>query len=79
MVFKISNDAPLSFFLKIFFGIVFKPFGISFHIMVHMGFFNFIQGPLRDLIKNSRSSFFAGTHIIVCPTVIYYTVMPTNQ
>ena len=51
MVFKISNDAPLSFFLKIFFGMFFKLFRISFHIMVHMGFFNFIQGPLQDLIK----------------------------
>ena len=51
MVFKTSNDAPFSFFLKVFFGMFFKLFGVSFDIMVHMGFFNFIQGPLRDLIK----------------------------
>ena len=35
MVFKISNDAPLSCFLKVFFGMFFKLFGVSFHIMVH--------------------------------------------
>ena len=74
MVFKISNDATLSFFLKIFFGMFFKLFGVSFHIIVHMGFFNFIQGPLGVPFLQALTLL-----CVLDITVIYYTVMPTNQ